>query len=350
MADRRKRKLEDFDPNKSDSNDSDYDNAGAPSSARKRKSGKSSNRPRPQGRKPTKRRREGYGDSEDEIEDDSEEASEEDSFQEDSDEDEQVAPINPKTGRRQRAATRKHIHYEESEDEIQATDDDALSPRSSRPTLVVKLRISSDALRASMSTRHSTRNVTKREPTPNVNPSATNTRRSSRISRDSSEPMMALTDSGKHTRITRAGSAGMDAVPARETRGGKGPKKLPSAIMEASQEDLSMMRGTTEGGPLDFVSQLQEHALGGDDFTAKQEPGDDATPIPSASQIAVDAHEDFVPGSEAEADAQQENDDEDDEDEGPLTRKPSRSLRVCIIPNKVYFVRACLTYSSLEPK
>ncbi|TKX27437.1 ATPase-like protein 2 [Elsinoe australis] len=314
-----KRKLEDFDPNKSDSDDGDYDNRGSPVS-RPRAKAKSS-RAAAAGRKPVKRRRETYGSDDDDIEDDLSFSEQSESFGEESDEEAGPA-INPSTGRRQRKAARKPVKYEEdSDEEIQATEsEEDTSPRArdkkpqSRPSLIVKLRMPS-----TRPTR-SSRPTSRRGATPET--SAAGARRSSRISRHSEEPLLQLTDSGKHTVVTREGSqAPSEEGPQRTSRGSKGVKKLPSAIMEASQEDSGPLEAADPSG---FVQQLQEHAQ--DQDIELNEQTEHATAPDPAEE------EDVVPSSDAEAElqAQQEKDaegDDDDDDEGPINRRPSRSLR-----------------------
>ncbi|PNS21444.1 hypothetical protein CAC42_1223 [Sphaceloma murrayae] len=319
-----KRKLDDFDPNKSDSDDGDYDNK-APAPSKSRTKTKSS-RPPGSGRKPAKRRKGNYGGSDDDIEDDLS-ISEEDSFGDpsDDDEDEEDTAVNPSTGRRQRKAARKSVNYgEDSDDEIEATpSEDETSPRvkksAPRQSLIVKLKMpSTRPTRTGPSSR--------RGYTPEI--SATGARRSSRISRNSEEPLIQLTDSGKHTAITRESSrAPSEDPPRRASRGAKGVKKLPSAIMEVSQEDIGPPEAADPEG---FVSQLQEHAMG-NDLEMKEEAYNDEL------IHTTDNADDIVPSSDAEAELQirqdqpanpdANNDDDDDDDEGPVNRRPSRTLR-----------------------
>ncbi|KAF4554194.1 ATPase-like protein 13 [Elsinoe fawcettii] len=315
-----KRKLEDFDPNKSDSDDGDYDNS-APRPPKPRHKGKS--RASAAGRKPAKRRRERYGGSDDDIEDDDLSISEaERSFSEEDDDDDD---LNSNTGRRKRKVAKQRINYQESDEEIQQTSsEEETSPRTQkiqpRPnqSLIVKLKVNMPPTTRTRPARPGSR----RGPTPE--PSAAGARRSSRISRESVEPLIQLTDSGKHTTTTREGSrAPSEEAPRRASRGGKGVKKLPSAIMEASQEDSGPVEAADAGS---FMSQLQEHAVTED--TEMKVEGDE-----SALQAGNDPMDDRVPSSDAEAELQveadkdAEGDDDDDDDEGPIKRRTSRTLR-----------------------
>ncbi|KAI7661581.1 hypothetical protein KC318_g9363, partial [Hortaea werneckii] len=211
MAGGHKRKLEAFDPLKSDSDDLDFDEAA------------SSPRPRPQGRskkskakssaRKPKRRRETYGDSEDDIEFDSDEPSEEESFAE-SEESEEVER-NPRTGRSVRSAAKKAVKYEEdpSDEEILAPEREPDIRRTTgrgkkpeRSSLIVKLKVppvKMEGVEGGRTTRSRTGSrVPNRELTPLGQ--GLGTRRSSRISHDEQNPLVALTDSGKHEQVTRA--------------------------------------------------------------------------------------------------------------------------------------------------
>ena len=329
MVNRSKRKLEDFDPNKSDSDDGDYDNKPPPSASRSRTKPRSLQKRKSQTRKPAKRRRERYGDSEDDIEQDSDEISEEeDSLEENSDDDFEAA-VNPSTGRRQRAAARRPVQYQESsEDEIQATDESReASPRTQRQhpvadSLIVKLRIPTDKM------RRSTR-VTRQGSSPEV-PSAI-ARRSSRISHHSEDALVSLTDSGKHTQLAQPNSRAPSEQPQqRATRGSKGMKKPPSAIMEASHETSQQ-----EFHQESFLSGLQSHAAEDEQADSEAEPNDgDGAGGDGSDAEDVQLETDIVPQSEAgedvAAEAEHEEakaEDDEDEDDEPILRKPSRSLR-----------------------
>lgn len=353
----RKRKLEDFDPNKSDSADSDFDiRAQTQSTPRSRKNKLSKpfkNRSRPA----PKRRRETYADSEDDIVDDDEEIDEsERSFQEDSASEEE-AEVNPRTGRKQRRATKKEVKYEEpSEDDIEEpsdSDEPQISPkkiqrgqRSQRTqrvesvqpkqTLIVKLHVPSlyrthPIVHPTTEEMHNTRTTRSRtgskttatRPTPER---LLGQRRSSRLSHNDEEPLIALTDSGRHAQVTRPGTATPEPPSSRPTRSNKGLKQLPSTVFEDSQE---VSREDLGAGPEDIISQLQQHAS---QLGALTEAGasDRGSPITYETQADtdVDAPGEDIQMDEAAAEEAENADDDDDDDEGPIKRRGSRTLRV----------------------
>ena len=313
-----KRKWDTFDPNKSDSDDLDYGDEGEPRAKPRRRSKKSKSGTR----KPVKRRRETYGDSDDDIEIDSGEDSEEGSFAEDSEEEEKVE-TNPRTGRSVRSTAKKAVKYEEPSDEdIEAEESDHVGPTPARhklrlgavkkPSLIVKLKVPPYKMdRAGRMTRtraSSSRPTSRREPTPQ-SAGATGTRRSSRISHNDEDNLVALTDSGKHEQVTRQGTATPEPPSRRPTRGSKGLKKLPSAIMEASQEQ------SQEAGPAgdDLQSQL-ETAAGGEAQVER------TSPPPDEDEIRMEDVE------EEEEEEQVVQESMDEEDEAPVVRG-GRTLR-----------------------
>lgn len=310
-----KRKWDTFDPNKSDSDDLDYGDEGEPRGKPQRRSKKS----KTGSRKPAKRRRETYGDSDDDIEADSEEDSEEVSFAEDSDEEEPVE-TNPRTGRSVRSTAKKPVKYEDPSDEdIEAEESDHIGPTPSRPklrltglkksSLIVKLKVPAYNMESGRVTRAragSSRPVSKREPTP-LPSSAMGTRRSSRISHNEEDNLVALTDSGKHEQVTRQGTATPEPPSRRPTSGSKGLKKLPSAIMEASQEQ------SQEAGAVgaDLRSQLETAAEGDAQEEPTLPPADEETRMEEAEEEEEQVVEESM----------------DEDDEAPVVRG-GRTLRI----------------------
>jgi len=325
-----KRKYQEYDP-KSDSDDEDYDNKAPSSSTRSRPLGKRGQQHRGSPRKPKKRPRQSYGDSDDDISVD-DELSDEESIADDSDEEEEDYTNHTSTGRRQRKAARKPVQYQEDseEEEIQATDEASPEPQArahadrDRKSLIVKFHIDPERLSDVVGEAHdemarplprvrSTRAASRRGSTPLA---GAGPRRSSRISRSSEEPLVQLTDSGKHTESAPTGSV-EPPEQGRQTRGGKGLKTFPSTIMEASHEDSGASHAPAAD---DFMSQLQEHAAEGE---VKDEMDEGISPMASEAQLETDV----VPQSEAEGEAHDEVDDDEDDD---MPRKPSRSLRVSL--------------------
>jgi len=297
------------------------------SRARPQKRSKSS---KSSARKQVKRRREAYGDSEDDIDLDSDGSSEEAQSFAESTESEEVER-NPKTGRSVRSAAKRPVTYEEpSEEDIEAGEDSDAEPKpaarglrktsSATPaqeSLIVKLKVPVKTMedKRALRSRTGSKSVGRREPTPL---SAAGTRRSSRISHDEVAPLVALTDSGKHETITRPGTQTPEPQrpPSRRaTRGGKGLKKPPvSAIMEESQEGS---KPTTQAD--DALSQSNQAAAGQEEEPQDRRlsPGDEAAGV-DENAIAMDDVE--------EEQIVQESMDENDEDSGPVSRG-GRSLR-----------------------
>lgn len=319
MSNRSKRKLEQFDPNQSDPEDLDYGASPPPKPQRRvKKTGKSS--------RPSKRQR--YGDSDDDIEDDDEDSIEEDSFGDASD-DEDVE-VNPRTGRASRKVTKKAVNYEESDeddedkDDIEDSDEDddgrdelADSPekprRAERQSLIVKLKLppgSSTAMPSSSAPRRSSRAASRGLRGSSEAPAGpSGTRRSSRISHDDSEPLVELTTSGRHASVTREGTRSPEPFAARPTRGGKGLKKPPSAIMEASQETSS------KEALASFESGVGQ-AASNDVDEAEEEVADTQ---PEAEDDDADMGEGIV--------LQSEQDDDDDDDMPVGSKRRSQRVR-----------------------
>ena len=351
-----KRKAAVWDPNKSDSNDSDFDDAAVEARPHKRSRKHQKTSPRKRDTKP--RRQRGYGDSSDDIEADSVANSEEEASFSESEDDDKPLERNPRTGRSVRSAAKKAVKYEESEDEeIAATesDHDPIQPTPARtkearraaltkPSLIVRLKVPAWELQHTMEgdrvtrTRASSRTL-RRGTTPTLQNQGSGGRRSSRLSHDDADPLVALTDSGRHQVVTRAGSETPEPTAARRpTRGGKGlaSKKPPSAIYEVSHEDsIADPRQTTEGQQ--FFSQLEEAASsaaqGAERQVSRTSPVSTVKDEDIAMEYVDDEEEQVVQESqtsqmepEAEAEpAPEPQDNEEDEDEGPITK--GRTLR-----------------------
>ncbi|KAG8666193.1 TAT-binding protein-like protein 7, AAA ATPase [Fusarium poae] len=305
MVSKRKRVLEDFDPNKSDPEDENFDptEAGPP-----RKTNKKSSRSR-SGR-PGRRRKNGYGGSDiDDDEDEVSDSNEEDFFdEEDEEDDDEAAPVNA-AGRRARKAATQHTTYFESsperEAEESATDDSDNAGNNDvkpdedgdnkeddaegepveepieepvRPTRsrVVKLKLSNNV------------------PAP---------RRTTRAHTEEAEEFLELSNSGKHavpSRDSRSRSPETFARSTRTTRGLKGLKNAPETIQEATQE--SSFREVREADQPDELTQDPEE-------DTKQEVVD---------QDMQDAADQDAPGEDAPV---QTVEDDDDDDDVPITRR-----------------------------
>ena len=317
---RYKRKIEDFDPNHSDSDDLDYgQNQSSPQRPQRPKSRKPKG---PPAKKRAKRQR--YGDSEEDIEIDSAASSDaEESYPEEVEEVER----NPRTGRGVRSVAKKAVKYEEpSEDDIESagSPDSSASPakRSRREPsppqqLIVTLKVPKwfakmppvdEQTTGARSTRSRTgsKSTNMRASTPNI-PSGLGTRRSSRISHTDETPLQSLPTSGNRGLRSRRGTATPEPDPnanKRPTRGGKALPNMPSAILEESQEfsqEVSQPHGQAQ-----LISQLQ---------IAAGQDGGEATP----GYTSVEAQEDEEIQMEQVVEESQE-----DEDDAPVARTNTR--------------------------
>lgn len=307
MVSKRKRVLEDFDPNQSDPEDENFNpaEAGPPRKTTKKVSRSRSGRP-------SRRHRDGYGGSD--IDDDDDEVSdsdEQDFLEEDDDEeDEEKAPVNA-AGRRARKAATKHASYLESSpdssvagdlsdkadnDDIKADADDedikeddaegepVDEPVRSTRSRVVKLKLTSKTL-----------------PAP---------RRTTRAHTEDAEEFLELSNSGKHavpSRDSRSRSPETFARATRATRGFKGLKSAPETIQEATQES-----SFKEVADLDEPDELSQDI---EDVQKKEVVDEDM-------QDAADVD---APGEDAPVQTVEEDDDEDDV---PITRRTRGSRAV----------------------
>ncbi|KAL8770673.1 MAG: hypothetical protein Q9209_003741 [Squamulea sp. 1 TL-2023] len=227
-----KRKIEDFDPNKSDSDDSTY-GASASKQARPRPS-------KSQRTKPVRKRQKRDLDGSDDISDDDDDISEE-SFHQEPTIDEEATDYDDVTGRPKRKAKEKRLTYQEpdSEDDIEDSASERLvTPKKRKVQQSKIIRLRYKAQPPSNPTRRSTR---ARSGSISARPSSaglhSGTRRSSRIAHDDTEPIIALTDSGHHANIVRPGTKSPPNV--RPRVGGKGPKKGPTTSVVYEEENSS---------------------------------------------------------------------------------------------------------------
>lgn len=325
---RYKRKIEDFDPNHSDSDDLDY---GAEASSPRRPQKSRSRKPKGASSRPKKRaKRQTYGDSEDDIELDSDASSEEEEASFGEEEEEEEVERNPRTGRGVRSVAKKAVKYEEpSEDDIESpgSPDSAASPtkrtrRSPSPAQrIVKLKVPSYFTDMASSETHNTsgrplrsrtgsKSTNARASTPNV-PSGLGTRRSSRISHTDEPPLQSLPTSGERGLRSRRGTATPEpesVANRRPTRGTKGLPSMPSAIMEESQEtsqDVSQPNGQAK-----LRSQLEAAVAAG-------QQGGEATP----------GYTPIEPAQEEDEEIQMEQvveESQEDEDDAPVSKVSTR--------------------------
>lgn len=323
MPSKRKRDiLEGFDPNKSDSEDENF----SPTEDQPRRSAKKSRSMRPSGARgrPQKRSNKYRGSD---IDDDEDEAldSDQDSFDEEEEEEsDEELPVNA-AGRRIRKAAVKHQSYKESsEDEEVIKDSEAddeppqESPQQKRTKIVV-LKTSGRAQRASKRGKD--------EQPPNPPPA----RRTRARTEDVEEPLVELSNSGRHAQPARGASRSKSpeaiARATRATRGAKGLKQPPTPIKEATQESEP---NDAEHDPIqdvDDTSQTKgrdENLLNLPDEQAVHEDQEAPTNVEGA--VMEDQHEE---PTEAAPPAAAEDEDEED-DEMPITRR-TRAARAAVV-------------------
>ncbi|UQC78451.1 ATPase [Colletotrichum lupini] len=288
MPSKRKRDIEDFDPNKSDSDDENFEPGadGPPVRTKKRSRGSKSQRNAGGGGRRRNNRYRG-SDIEDEDDDDVSDSQDEGSFaSEDDEEEEEVMPVNA-AGRRSRKAATKHNSYKESdEDESDPAEesDDVLSEDLPKPkkkdSLMIKLKVPKNASTTA----------------PGV------TRRSTRAhTEEYGEEHVELTNSGKHGRPASRSRSPETLARTRSSRSIKGLKKGPETIEEATQES---------SGPRE--EDVDE--LAGDAEQAVEETKD-------AEMEDVKKSTEIVQGDIVA------EDDDDDEDEGPIVTRRTRAKR-----------------------
>jgi ATPase family AAA domain-containing protein 2 len=149
------------------------------------------------------------------------------------------------------------------------------------------------------------------------------TRRSSRIAHDDEETVVALTNSGNHVEIVRAGSKDPEGIPARAMRGGKG-LKYPSKSTIDEEEDSGR---TKEEIVEELEIQASQHEIHESD---PQTQGDYNGSMPrlvsDLHTAAEDSADELAIHEETEAVLDTGNEEEgDDEDDGPMVRGRTRA-------------------------
>jgi len=324
-----KRKLETFDPNKSDSNDDDYESAPDRSRRTGRKSvGKSKSRSK--GAPKSKKKRTRYRGSDISGDDLSDDSLLEDSFHDDDDEEEPER--DPKTGRPVRGA-KKEKHYEEpsesdiEEEEESGDSDDAeilASKREKKPhQKIVKLKLTLNRSTPPPVVR-STRagSMARSAKGTSVEPTGVNRlRRNTRAhTEEIDEPLIALSGSGRHAVVQGSVSPENEAIRARATRGSKGLKKPgASIIVEASHESTSF----------EEVTHHDDDAM---DIETAEVAKDEEIEIHDSNETKEDDSErDELAGDhppEQEVTAGDAADDDDEDDDMPVLR--TRTARASV--------------------
>ncbi|KAI9817975.1 MAG: hypothetical protein M1832_004496 [Thelocarpon impressellum] len=315
-----KRKREIADPLKSDSDDEDYDDRAAPAAG--------PSRPKPSGsrvRKPVKRKRTEYGSESLESDEDGEE--DEESYEEDAVEDE--IEFDDRTGRPKRSATKKRITYEESEDDNEPGSDlvaeEDESPKKPKRSQVIKLKVRTPQPTPAPTTRNARTGsvtVTRGRRGPSAEPLSAGTRRSTRLHQDDQDPIVALSDSGRHAEIVGTGTQSPEGRARRNTRGGKGikapagsdifeedgGKKAGDRAAEDLGEDAAAASADAEGPPQEAGDPMAKS----DTQNATQGDDDDGE---GSSQMPIGKDGPAIGGAEPEPE-----DDDPDDDDVPISR------------------------------
>ncbi|TQN69786.1 Tat-binding-like protein 7 [Colletotrichum shisoi] len=281
MPSKRKREIEDFDPNKSDSDDENFEpGANAPAVRSKKRS----RGPKIQRSAGGRRRANRYNgsDIEDDDDDDVSDSQDGGSFVSEEEEDEEVnTPVNA-AGRRARKAATKHNSYKESDDEESEDaeeSDDVLSEDLPKPkkkdSLLIKLK------------------VPKTASTPA--PAAPVTRRSTRArTEELGEEHVELTNSGKHSRPASRSRSPEAFARTRSSRSIKGLKKGPETIEEATQESSGPR---VDDADVDELAGDVEEAVAEIKDTEMEDVKESTEQAPAVDVVV------------------------DEEDEGPITRR-----------------------------
>ncbi|KAI9789873.1 MAG: hypothetical protein M1835_001382 [Candelina submexicana] len=319
MPGNRNKRRADFDPNKSDSADSTY-SASASRAVRNKGPQHLIRKP------PRKKQRRTYGDGSEDNTD--EEDLGEDSFEEEIEEEEEEIEIDQRTGRPKRQSAKRFVKYEESdeesanlnlEEEIEDVEEQRAKPKKTK--MIVKLNLGTPRQTPAPSSRSTRVRSGSHGARRGLTPEAIGTRRSTRIAHDPHDPIVALTDSGRHAEIIQPATHNPPRTSSRPMHGGKGVRpSAASVILEEQEESLTMKRRPEEG--LDNHSRdddggtirpVAEEKLPGTKFVAgKFELGD--------SQVDPDVDEDdelVVPESPGRRSHHVED---EDDDEGPVSR------------------------------
>lgn len=304
MAPKRKRDILDFDPNKSDSEDENFE----PEVDRPRSSRKKS-RPVKPSRSVGRPRKNKYRGSD--IEDDEvSESGHEDSFgeddgHEDDDEDgDDEEPVNERTGRRVRKAAVKKPNYQESsgESEVGETDGkDELVGETPKKSTPRQSRIV--VLNVPQSMRKKSRDAQPPAPAP------VPTRRSTRARTaevDADDELIELSNSGRHAKPAR-GSKDVSPEAAmrnsRTTRSGKIPTKAPVPTIEEATQESSSQQVDADGD-----DELMEDAA---EEKVEQPDEDDQAVQTDIAPTSGDNPRETVEANEAD----------DDDEDVPVTRR-----------------------------
>lgn len=325
-----KRPLEDI-VNQEDSADEDYDDrAPRPSKSRSSRARKNHGAPA------RKKQRRNYKGSD--IESDDDDALSDDDEALDEGLSDPSVETNEK-GRPVRSVTKKSVKYEEdnSEEEefLGSASDERQTPQPSKgQKLIVTLKTGNTPAKSTRSLR--TRSGSYAGPATNPpEPAPGTTRRSSRLSHNEEEPVVALTNSGNHVEVIRAGSRDPEGIPPRAMKGGKGLKYPSKSTINEEGESAPKVEEPEEEEELEI--KASQHELLDSDPQHSDDADAGEGPLPkvvsdvfdAGAEAESDGDGDFAP---TEAPATQEDaqiepiqaDEEDDEDIVPQRRRSTR--------------------------
>jgi ATPase family AAA domain-containing protein 2 len=305
--------------NADDSADEDYDDRNA-APFKARPSRRSRNRP---GVKPSRKPRDKYRGSDVDSDSDDVDLDDDDSFGED---DEEEVETNEK-GRPVRRTAKKPVKYEEesSGDELAQTtsassgdEEEEIKPvrrRRQQQSLKITLHYQGQLARTKRSTR-----LGSGRPGSSAHP--TTARRSSRLSHDEEEPIVALTNSGNHVEVVRQGSHDPEALPPRSTRGGKGLKHPSKSTIDEETEESQNKD--------EEMDELEIKASQHPEVEPETQMGEDEdqnfprllTDLGKAAEAEPDSPDPLQKTDQPDPHSEQE---EDDDDDMPVTR--GRSTR-----------------------
>lgn len=302
-----KRSLEEL-VNKSDSNDDDYSDHPVRSSRRSTSKSKSS-RKKPKHDKKRRRR-----DSEEDIISDNDELSEEDDFglsRAEQSEDANVEMNARGTVRRQAARNRPTYNESDSSESIHDGTDEGeaesqtdVSAQKQRKSTVVKLKLGNA--------------ISKRQLAPDI---TQGTRRSTRRTRDPSEDIYALTNSGRHMETVEKGTRSPEMQPPRQRRETRFSRNV---IEETEREEEQAVKETEvvyDNGNTDAMNAMEDIKTSQIEILESAQPSFDVDSNKTETGPADD--EGFVPESE-NGDAKLEGEEEDEQ--APTTRRRNRAV------------------------
>lgn len=317
MVSKRKRALEEFDPNKSDSGDENFD----PSRDRPQKSSKKA-RPSRASRLARKRGTRYRGSDIDDDEDQELSDSQDDSFGDDDEsQEDDNAPVNA-AGRRARKATINHLNYKESSEDDEGEKGDTGQGQQGKRR--GRGRFEEDPAAASDQEVPTTRSRLVRLKVPKSAQVPT-TRRSTRASTAETDDFVELSNSGRHAVASRDSRSKSPEVLVRTRRssramkGVKAPTEPIESILEATQESSV---------PPAHVNDLEEPHQNNEPSEVKL-GGDEVMQDASAPEIEIRA----APKEEAAAEEVAAGDDDDDDDV-PITRRTRASRGSLLAPEE----------------